>query len=120
MDNQTIVEELKDIVKQFCIERDWDQYHNAKDLTIALSIEVSELLEIFRWKSLDEIEQLFLADKKRDEIEDEVADIFYFLLRISQKYEVDLSESLKKKMEKNKIKYPVEKAQGSNKKYDEL
>jgi len=119
-DSKTTIEELKETVRKFCEERDWDQFHNAKDLTIALSIEVSELLEIFRWKSLDEVEQLFLDNKKREEIEDEMADIFYFLLRIAQKYEVDLSGSLERKMEKNKSRYPIEKARGSNKKYNEF
>jgi len=119
-DSKTTIEELKETVKKFCEERDWDQFHNAKDLAIALSIEVSELLEIFRWKSLDEIEQLFLDDKKRGKIEDEMADIFYFLLRIAQKYGVDLSRSLEKKMDKNKNRYPIEKARGSNKKYNEF
>ncbi len=119
-DSKTTIKELKETVKKFCEERDWDQFHNAKDLAIALSIEVSELLEIFRWKSLDEIEQLFLDDKKRGKIEDEMADIFYFLLRIAQKYGVDLSRSLEKKMDKNKNRYPIEKARGSNKKYNEF
>lgn len=120
MDDEVTVGELKSIVRKFCEERDWNQFHNAKDLIIALSIETSELLEIFRWKSLEEVEQLFLNDEKREEIEDEMADVFYFLLRTAQRYEIDLSRSLKRKMNKNEIKYPVEKAKGSNKKYNEF
>ena len=112
--------ELKEKVKEFCDERDWDQFHNAKELAIALSIEASELLEIFRWKTDKEVQELFLNEKKKEDIQDEMADILYFLVRIAQMYDIDLSEALDKKMEKNELKYPVEKAKGSSKKYNEF
>ncbi len=120
MDSKTNIQELKDLVREFCEERDWDQYHNAKDLTHALIIEVAELLEHFRWKSENEIKELFDSTEKREHIGDELADIFYFLLRFSQKYNFDLSEILNKKMEKNQKRYPSDKFRGSNKKYNEL
>ena len=119
-DSNTTIEELKKLVKKFCEERDWDQYHNAKDLAIAISIETSELLEIFRWKSKNEVKELFQNKIKKENIEDEIADIFYFLLRFAQKHNIDLSKTLRKKLEKNQEKYPVEKFKGSNKKYNEL
>ena len=114
------IHELKEKVKEFCDERDWDQFHNAKELAIALSIEASELLEIFRWKTDKEVQELFLNEKKKEDIQDEMADILYFLVRIAQMYDIDLSEALDKKMEKNELKYPVEKAKGSSKKYNEF
>jgi NTP pyrophosphatase (non-canonical NTP hydrolase) len=119
-DNERKIHELKEKVKKFCDERDWDQFHNAKDLAIALSIETSELLEIFRWKSPEEVNALFENEKKKEDIEDEMADVLYFLIRIAQRYDLDLSDALDRKMEKNEKKYPVEKAKGSNKKYNEF
>lgn len=119
MDNERRIHELKEKIKEFCDARDWDQFHNAKELAIALSIEASELLEIFRWKTREEVDELFKDESKKEEIEDELADILYFLVRIAQKYDLDLSEALDRKMEKNNNKYPVDKAKGSHRKYDE-
>ena len=119
-DEERKIHELKELIKKFCEERDWDQFHNAKDLAIALSIEASELLEIFRWKSQEEVKNLFKNEKKKEDIEDEMADILYFLIRMAQMYDLDLSEALDRKMEKNEKKYPVEKAKGSSKKYNEF
>ena len=119
-DEERKIHELKELIKKFCEDRDWDQFHNAKDLAIALSIEASELLEIFRWKSPEEVEELFKNEKKKEDIEDEMADVLYFLIRMAQRYDIDLSEAIDKKMEKNDKKYPVNKAKGSNKKYTEF
>ena len=120
MDHQTNISELKEKVKMFCEERDWDQFHNAKDLAIGVSTESAELLEHFRWKSDEQIKQMFNDPKKREAIEEEVSDVFYFLLRFSQMYDIDMTSALHDKMKKNEQKYPVEKAKGSNKKYSEL
>lgn len=120
MDSETKIQELKELVKKFCEERDWDQYHNAKDLAIGIITESSELLEHFRWKSEKEVEEMFKSNSKKQEISEEMADVLYFLLRLAQKYNIDLATELKNKLEKNKNRYPVEKAKGSNKKYSEL
>lgn len=119
-DKITTIEELKEIVKAFCEARDWDQFHNAKDLAIALSIEAGELLEIFRWKNKDEVESIFREKESLKMVKDEMADVLYFLLRIAQIYGIDLSESLKEKLSSNEEKYPVHKFKGSNKKYSEV
>ncbi len=119
-DTETKLHELKQKIKGFCDARDWDQFHNAKELAIALSIEASELLEIFRWKSPQEVDELFKNEKKKEDIEDEMADVLYFLVRIAQLYDLDLTEALERKMDKNDKKYPVDKARGSNKKYNEF
>ena len=119
MDNKTNIKQLKEMVKAFCEERDWDQYHNAKDLAIGIITEASELLEHFRFKSGTEVDNLFKEKFKKDEISEELADVLFFILRFAEKYHIDLSDELKKKLDKNVQKYPVEKAKGSNKKYTE-
>ncbi len=119
-DHERKLQEIKEAARKHCEDRDWDQFHGAKDLAVALSIEASELLEHFRFKSKKEVEELFKNPKKREEIEKEMADILYFLSRLAQKYDVDLSEAFDKGMERNKKNYPIEKAKGSNKKYDEF
>jgi NTP pyrophosphatase (non-canonical NTP hydrolase) len=119
MDDKTTIKQLKKLVKEFCEEREWDQYHNAKDLAIGIITESSELLEHFRFKSVEEVND-FLKDKtKKEEISEELADVLFFILRLAQRYDIDLSSEFQKKMEKNTKKYPMEKAKGSNKKYTE-
>lgn len=119
VDSNTNISELKKQVKNFCDDRDWDQYHNAKDLAIGIITESSELLEHFRFKSEKEVERLFNNTIKRQEISEEMADVLFFLIRLAQRYDIDLTDELGKKMEKNEKKYPIEKAKGSNKKYTE-
>ncbi len=121
MDDDTArVIELKQMVRQFSEDRNWDQFHNAKDLVIGIVTEASELLEIFRFKSEAEVNELFRDEISAKRIRDELADVFYFALRLAQKYNIDVSSSLKEKIEQNAEKYPVDKAKGSNKKYTEL
>jgi len=119
MDDETRISDLKDKVKKFCEARDWDQFHNAKDLAIGLVTESSELLQHFRFKSDDQIDEMFQNRLRRSEISEEIADILYFLVRLSQMYDIDLSSELYNKLQKNEEKYPVEKSKGSNKKYNE-
>ena len=97
---------------KFRNERDWDQFHNPKDLAIALSIESSELLENFLWKSHEE------ADK--DKVKEELADVIAYALLLAEKYKFDVKAILLEKIKKNGEKYPVEKAKGTAKKYNEL
>lgn len=120
MDSKTNVNELKEKVKQFCDDRDWDQYHNAKELTIGIITEASELLQHFRFKSEQQVEDMFKNEVKRRELTEEMADVLYFLLRLAQRYNIDLTTELTNKLQKNELKYPVEKAKGSNKKYTEF
>lgn len=113
------VSKAQAIVAKFCEERDWDQFHDAKELAIGLSTESAELLDLFRFKTKEQVEAMFEDPTRRTKIEEEVADVFFFLLRLSQRYELDLFAALSMKMKKNAMKYPVERARGSNKKYDE-
>lgn len=120
MDQETKIHELKDKIKKFCEARDWDQFHGAKDLATALIIEAAELLEIFRWKNDKEVEELLKNSEKKEHVKDEMADVLYFLIRMAQKYNIDLSEALDRKIEKNNNKYPIDKFKGNNKKYSEI
>ncbi len=109
---------LKDLQKkiiQFRNDRNWKQFHSLKDLLLGLNIEAGELNELFLWKDEKEIESV---DKAKTA--DELADIFIFLAYISEHFNIDLSEAVEMKIEKNAKKYPVDKAFGSNKKYTEL
>ena len=118
MDKKATIEELKNIVKQFCEDRDWNQFHNPKDLAIGIATEAGELLERFRFKSDIESEKLMLSDK-RSLVEEELADVLYFVLRFAQMNNIDLSAALENKIKSNGEKYPAEKVKGKNKKYDE-
>ncbi|MGK0185843.1 MAG: dCTP diphosphatase [Verrucomicrobiales bacterium] len=112
------MEEITEKIRQFRDERDWMQFHNPKDLATALSIEASELVEQFLWKSPDECDQRIA--EKREAIEDEVADIAVYLFEFADNLGIDLIDAMERKMAKNAAKYPVEKARGSNAKYTEL
>ena len=104
--------EIKDRIKKFTEERDWAQFHNVKDLALALSIEASELNECFLWKSADQ--------GNVDKIKDELADILIYALLFADKYDFDLNEIISQKLDKNEKKYPVDKAKGNAKKYTDL
>ena len=103
--NHSDIYEMQCKVKEFCEARKWDSCHNAKDLAIGIITESSELLEHFRFIQESQIPEHF--EKIRSEIEDEIADIFFVLLRFCQKHDVDLKKALNTKMEKNSKKYPI-------------
>ncbi len=113
------LKDLQKSVQEFCEARDWDQFHTPKDLAIGASTEASELLELFRFKSDAEVRELMTQASFREKMSDEVADIFFFVLRFCQMQQLDLEQSLKNKMAKNEIKYSVQNSKGSNKKYNE-
>ena len=107
--------DIKDITNaliKFRDEREWSQFHNTKDLAIALNIESSELLQLFLWKSAD--------DPDQERIKEELADVLAFALLIANKYDFDIKKIMIDKIEKNAFKYPVNKARGNAKKYTEL
>lgn len=119
-DDHTSMTELKEHVRVFCEDREWDTFHNAKDLAIGISTEANELLQHFRFKSPNDVEAIFFNREKKEQVTEEMADVLFFLLRFAQVYEIDLAAELAKKMEINEKKYPVEKARGSNQKYTEF
>lgn len=119
MKDAMTVDEFKEKIHAYCDARNWDQFHGIKDLSIGLVTEASELLEIFRFKTESEIADL-LAGPKRKCVQEELADVLFFVMRIAEKYEINLSQAFIEKMKINALKYPVEKAFNSNKKYDEF
>ncbi|MEM3711764.1 MAG: nucleotide pyrophosphohydrolase [Thermoprotei archaeon] len=118
MDEYTTIQELKLLVRKFSDERDWDQYHNPKDLAIGIATEAGELLQLFRFKSVDDIEKMISSPELLEKVREEVADVLIFLLRFCDKNAIDVTSALKEKLVKNAQKYPVEKFKGSNKKYN--
>lgn len=113
------IEGLQEMVKEFCEQRDWDQFHNPKDLAIGISTEANELLDIFRFKSMEQMQELMENPVSREHIAEELGDIFFFLLRFAQKNGFDLEECVRSKMVKNDRKYPADKVKGKNLKYTE-
>ena len=112
------IKDLTEKIIKFREERDWKQFHNPKDLAISLALEASEVLEHFQWKSEKEIEEY--VKKNKEEIGEELADVFNFLLIMAHDLGIDLIEAEEKKLLKNEKKYPVDKARGNAKKYTEL
>ncbi|MET0637775.1 MAG: nucleotide pyrophosphohydrolase [Chitinophagaceae bacterium] len=106
------MEEIISLVVKFRDERDWKQFHNAKDLALALSIEAGELNELFLWKKAED------ADPER--IKEELADILMYAIFLADKQGIDIAEIIGKKLEVNAEKYPIDKARGNAKKYDQL
>jgi NTP pyrophosphatase (non-canonical NTP hydrolase) len=105
-------EEIIQALLKFRNERDWEQFHNPKDLALAINVEAGELLELFLWKSASEANV--------EKIREELADVFAFAFMLSEKYNFDVKEIVLEKIRRNAEKYPIEKAKGSAKKYNEL
>ena len=110
-----ISKESVDLIKKFRDDRDWSQFHNPKDLALSISLEASELLEIFQWSG-GELE----CRDKLDKIKEELADVLCYCVLMADRCGLDMDEIIKEKMKKNGEKYPVEAAYGSKEKYTEL
>ena len=111
---------LNNEITKFVCDRDWDQFHSVKNLSMALSVESAELLEIFQWMTEAQSNDVKNDPKTLAKVEDEVADIFVYLMRILSKTEIDLEKVVLNKIKKNAEKYPVEKSKGNSKKYNDL
>ena len=101
----------------FVKDRDWEKFHSPKNLSMALTVEASELLEIFQWQKENDFLESKINDVIIQDTKDEVADIFYYLLRICQKMDINLEDAFWDKMKKNKIKYPINEFKGKSTKY---
>jgi NTP pyrophosphatase (non-canonical NTP hydrolase) len=112
------IKRITERIKQFRDERNWLQFHNHKDLALSLIIEAAELLEHFQWKTLQEANEHGL--KNRKEISEEIADVAMYLFELADNLNIDLSKAIEEKLDKNALKYPVEKSKNSAKKYTEL
>jgi len=111
-------DDLQKRIIHFRDNRDWKQFHNPKDMAISLSLEASELLEHFQWKSSEEIKAHLKKNKK--DVEEELADVLYWVLLIAHDLDIDLINASSNKMKKNEEKYPIDKAKGKHTKYTEL
>ena len=106
------IKELQDKIDKFAKERDWDQFHSPKNLVMALTSEVGELNELFQWLTEEKSNNV-----GNDEVRQEIADIFIYLLRLSDKLDIDIEEAVKEKIEINAKKYPIDLAKGNAIKY---
>jgi len=113
--------QMQEMLVEFAKERDWEKFHTPKNLSMALSVEAAELLEIMQWLSDDEIKQLTLRRDKDflKKVGDEVADVFVYLMRLCTVLDLDLVTCFKDKMQENAKKYPADKVRGSAKKYSD-
>jgi len=112
------IEELRQALAKFALDRDWDQFHSPKNLTMALAAEAGELLEQMQWLTEEQSRQL--SDGKLQAVSEEIADVFIYLVRLSDKLGIDLLSAAAAKIKRNEAKYPIDKAFGKADKYTEL
>ncbi|MCK5288568.1 MAG: nucleotide pyrophosphohydrolase [Candidatus Omnitrophica bacterium] len=113
--------EVKDIIekiKKFRDDRDWMQFHDAKNMAVSIILEASELLEHFQWKTIEEVDEH--RKQNQSEIKDEIADIALYLFELADNLSIDLITAMEQKLAKNEKKYPIEKAKGKHTKYNKL
>lgn len=113
------LEKIKDQLKRFSKDRDWEQFHNPKNLTMAISVEVAELVEIFQWANDGGLQKVTDSDTRK-KIEDEIADIFNYLVKFVDILDIDLEKISLEKIRSNAEKYPIDKSKGNSKKYTDL
>ena len=111
-DKKITIQEIKDLMESFVKERDWQQFHKSKNLSMALSVEASELVELFQWLENEEAEQMMKDNDFRSKAIDEIADILLYAIAFANRNDIDISEAIKQKIEKNKKKYPSDKFKG--------
>ena len=111
-DKNTVIDELITNIRQFLSERDWEKYHNPKDLAESICIEAAELLQLFQWIKPEESEQFKKDSMKVQRIKEELADVVVYCLSLANKLDIDLTSAIIDKIEKNKEKYPVDRYKG--------
>ncbi|MDD2591902.1 MAG: nucleotide pyrophosphohydrolase [Erysipelotrichaceae bacterium] len=112
------LKQLQTMVRTFCDKRNWKQFHNPKDLAIGMSVEANELLDLFRFKQNEELDAVL--QNKKEAIANEISDVFFYLLRFSDLYDIDLFDAFLNKLKINEQHYPVDKAKNNNNKYNDL
>ena len=120
LDSQTRIDDLKQAVAQFASDREWEPFHSLKNLSMSIAIEASELMERFQWLEGTDSNKGVENPEERGAIEEELADIFIYLLQFANRANIDLASATKCKLELNAEKYPVEKSRGRSDKYDAL
>lgn len=119
-DKETQIQEIKDRVLAFAKERDWEQFHSPKNLSMAIAAEAAELMEHFLWQGTEASHDDMEADQLRAKVEEELADVFIFAIEFANVTGIDIAAIIETKMKRNAEKYPVEKAKGRSVKYTEL
>ncbi len=112
MDPSTDLQAIRDVVREFVRERNWQQFHSPKNLAMALAIEAAELMEHFQWLTVEESRDVAQSPEKLEAIGEEIADVFCYTLALVNELQLDLSETFLKKMAKNRAKYPVDEYRG--------
>ncbi len=107
-DDTTTIAQLRGLLADFVAEREWEKYHDPKNLSMAIAIETAELMEHFQWVRNDELPELLADEQRRGEIVEEVADITCYLLSLANALELDLSSAVEQKLLKNAVKYPAD------------
>lgn len=115
---KTAYEKVLELIRTFRDERDWMQFHDPKSMAASISIEAAELLEHFQWKDKEEAEEYVKTHK--EEISEEIADVAVYLFELADNLDIDLFHAIERKINKNAAKYPVKKAKGTHKKYNQL
>ncbi|GAA5178910.1 nucleotide pyrophosphohydrolase [Rugosimonospora acidiphila] len=116
----TALEDLRDQVRQFAHERDWEQFHNPKNLAMAMAAEAAEVLEIFQWLTAEQSSAIMTDPRTAEAVRHELADVLSYLLHLADVLEVDLGSALQEKLRINERRYPADKARGRSDKYDVL
>lgn len=113
------IEGIQKKIREFASAREWEQFHTPKNLSMALSIETSELMELFQWLSTKESQEI-MQTNKADQVRHEIADVAVYLFRLADVLGINLTDAIHEKMKLNAEKYPVEKSKGHARKYDEI
>lgn len=116
-DTTTTLNDLRERVAAFVHERDWEQFHTPKDLASAIAIEAAELMELFLWKTVGEVEDIAATPATRQKVQDELADVLILCLSLANRMGIDASEAILRKMDSNRAKYPADIVRGSAEKY---
>jgi NTP pyrophosphatase (non-canonical NTP hydrolase) len=114
------ISELQKKVAQFVKERSWEKFHTPKDVSLAIAVEVAELLEIFQWKTNKEVKKLLKKPHFQKRIQEEIADILIYVMVLSNTLDINLSQVVLQKIKTNKVRYPANKVKGKATKYTEL
>ena len=112
MDKETTLGELKELVEEFVSERDWSQFHTPKNLSMALAIEASELMDLFKWYTDEQVKDRISGNPMFDEASDELSDVIIYALCFANRNGIDVADAIKSKIEKNRSKYPADKFRG--------
>ena len=111
-DKQTTLQEIRSLIDSFADERDWQQFHSPKNLSMSISIEAAELMELFQWLSLEDAKKVMESGKTRENAIDEIADVLIYAFAFCIRNNIDISDAIRQKMKKNIKKYPKDKYKG--------